>query len=144
MVLSWLVTLLIKPWWLKWLFMSVVFDDHMPRKLWFSHIFSPEKLSIKASKLLSLLASLSCLVLCTTIMLMFPSDIEALVISNTFAINSQVLEAMLGGEIDEERWKMPEEEEEQEEFWGFDDLECESDTSFSTSPHDSISTRSIS
>ncbi|KAL6331901.1 hypothetical protein AAG906_020249 [Vitis piasezkii] len=57
---------------------------------------------------------------------------------------SEVLEAMLGGEIDEERWKMPEEEEEQEEFWGFDDLECESDTSFSTSPHDSISTRSIS
>lgn len=49
---------------------------------------------------------------------------------------------MLEEEINEERWKMPEEDEEQEEFWGFEDLECECDSSFSTSPHDSISTGS--
>lgn len=47
------------------------------------------------------------------------------------------------GEIDEEKWKIPEEEEEdQEEFWEFEDLEYECDTSFSISPQDSISTRS--
>lgn len=43
-------------------------------------------------------------------------------------------------EIDKERWKMPEEEEDQQEFWGFEDLEYECDTSFSISPQDSIST----
>ena len=46
------------------------------------------------------------------------------------------------GEIDQEKWKMPEEEEEQEEFWGFEDLEYDCDSSFSTSPQDSISTGS--
>ncbi|CAK9155768.1 unnamed protein product [Ilex paraguariensis] len=55
---------------------------------------------------------------------------------------SEVLEVMLEGKIDKERWKMPEEEEEPEQFWGFEDLECECDSSFSTSPQDSISTRS--
>ncbi|PON75898.1 Mitogen-activated protein kinase kinase kinase [Parasponia andersonii] len=53
---------------------------------------------------------------------------------------SKVLEVMEEGEIDQERWKMPEEE--QEEFWGFEDLEYECDSSFSISPQDSISTRS--
>lgn len=49
---------------------------------------------------------------------------------------------MLEGEDDKERWKMgDEEEEEHDEFWGFEDLECEFDSSFSTSFHeDSIST----
>lgn len=47
------------------------------------------------------------------------------------------------GEIDQERWKMPEEEEEdQDEFWGFEDLEYECDSSFSISPQDSITTES--
>lgn len=55
---------------------------------------------------------------------------------------SEILEVMLEEEINEDKWKMPEEDEEQEEFWGFEDLECESDNSFSTSPHDSISTGS--
>ncbi|KAM7473559.1 hypothetical protein LguiB_020802 [Lonicera macranthoides] len=55
---------------------------------------------------------------------------------------SEVLEEMLEGEDDKERWKMgDEEEEEHDEFWGFEDLECEFDSSFSTSFHeDSIST----
>ncbi|OAY31956.1 probable receptor-like serine/threonine-protein kinase At5g57670 [Manihot esculenta] len=55
---------------------------------------------------------------------------------------SEVLEVMLEGEMDKERWKMPKEEEQEEEFWGFEDLECECDSSFSISPQDSISTRS--
>ncbi|KAI3444171.1 hypothetical protein Pfo_000836 [Paulownia fortunei] len=57
---------------------------------------------------------------------------------------SEVLEViLLEEELDKEKWKMPEKEEDQEEFWGFEDLECECDTSsFSTSPHDSISTGS--
>lgn len=55
----------------------------------------------------------------------------------------QIVEIILGGEVDKQKWKMPEEEEEeQEEFWGFEDLECECDSSFSTSPHDTFSTRS--
>lgn len=45
------------------------------------------------------------------------------------------------GEIDKERWKMAEEEE-VDEFWGFEDLENECNTSFSISPHDSPSTGS--
>lgn len=47
------------------------------------------------------------------------------------------------GEIDIERWKMPDEDEEEEdEFWGFEDLECECDDPFSTSLHsDSILSR---
>lgn len=60
---------------------------------------------------------------------------------------SEVLEVMLlEEEIDKTRWHMPDEED-QEEFWGFeDDLECVAcdDDSFSstTSPHDTISTES--
>lgn len=42
------------------------------------------------------------------------------------------------GEVDKEKWKMPEEEEQEEEFWGFEDLECEYDSSFSMSLPDSI------
>uniref|UniRef100_A0A5B6YQ83 Protein kinase domain-containing protein n=1 Tax=Davidia involucrata TaxID=16924 RepID=A0A5B6YQ83_DAVIN len=55
---------------------------------------------------------------------------------------SEVLEVMVENEMDKERWKMPGEEEKQEEFWGFEDLECECDSSFSTSPHDSLSIKS--
>lgn len=47
---------------------------------------------------------------------------------------------MEGDQVEKERWKMPEEED-QEECWGFEDLEYESDGSFA-SPHDSISTES--
>lgn len=58
-------------------------------------------------------------------------------------MNSQVLEIMTEQkEIEEERWKMPKEEEDQEEFWGFEDLEYECYSSFSTSPHDTLSTDS--
>ncbi|XP_062164845.1 probable receptor-like serine/threonine-protein kinase At5g57670 isoform X1 [Alnus glutinosa] len=53
---------------------------------------------------------------------------------------SEVMEVMEGDQVEKERWKMPEEED-QEECWGFEDLEYESDGSFS-SPHDSISTES--
>lgn len=46
----------------------------------------------------------------------------------------------MNGDTDKERWKMPEEEEEdQNEFW---DLEYECHTCFSLSPQDSTSTRS--
>lgn len=55
----------------------------------------------------------------------------------------QVLEVMEKGEMDQERWSMPEEEEEQEEFWGFEDLEYECNSSLSISPRDSISTGSF-
>uniref|UniRef100_A0A5B6YQW8 Protein kinase domain-containing protein n=1 Tax=Davidia involucrata TaxID=16924 RepID=A0A5B6YQW8_DAVIN len=55
---------------------------------------------------------------------------------------TEVLEVMVENEMDKERWKMPGEEEKQEEFWGFEDLECECDSSFSTSPHDSLSIKS--
>nr|GLL44291.1 probable receptor-like serine/threonine-protein kinase At5g57670 [Ipomoea trifida] len=55
---------------------------------------------------------------------------------------SEVLEVILMGELDKEKWKMPKEEEEQEEFWGFEDLECECDSSFSTSPQDTFSATS--
>ncbi|GAV85647.1 Pkinase domain-containing protein [Cephalotus follicularis] len=51
---------------------------------------------------------------------------------------SEVLEVMLDGDMDKERWKMPEEEE-QEEFWGFEELEYECGSSFSVSPRDSTS-----
>ncbi|KAK6944206.1 Serine-threonine/tyrosine-protein kinase, catalytic domain [Dillenia turbinata] len=59
---------------------------------------------------------------------------------------SEVLEVMIDGDSDKtKQWEMPEEEEE-EVFWGFEDLECEEDdsrsSSFSTSPHDTISTGS--
>ncbi|XP_044463129.1 probable receptor-like serine/threonine-protein kinase At5g57670 [Mangifera indica] len=52
---------------------------------------------------------------------------------------SEVLEVMTEEEIDKERWKMPEEEEDQQEFWGFEDLEHECDSFFSMSPQDSVS-----
>ncbi|XVF34191.1 hypothetical protein REPUB_Repub18cG0037900 [Reevesia pubescens] len=56
---------------------------------------------------------------------------------------NEVLEVLMEGDTDKERWKMPEEEEDQEEFWGFEDLEeYEYHSSFSVSPEDSISTRS--
>lgn len=48
---------------------------------------------------------------------------------------------MLEEEMDKERWKIPKEDE-QEQFWGFEDLEHECDSSCSVSPQDSISTRS--
>ncbi|KAM1404581.1 hypothetical protein ACFX2I_013048 [Malus domestica] len=55
---------------------------------------------------------------------------------------TEVLEVMESeGEIDKERWKMAEEEE-VDGFWGFEDLEYECNTSFSVSPHDSLSTGS--
>ena len=53
------------------------------------------------------------------------------------------MEVLTGGDTDKERWKMPAEEEDQEEFWGFEDLEYEfHDSSFSVSPEDTISTKS--
>ncbi|XP_030456510.1 probable receptor-like serine/threonine-protein kinase At5g57670 [Syzygium oleosum] len=59
---------------------------------------------------------------------------------------NKVVEVMAEEKLDEERWKMPkEEEEDQEEFWGFEDLECEHEhesCSFSGSPQDSMSTGS--
>ncbi|KAL5549180.1 hypothetical protein UlMin_004411 [Ulmus minor] len=56
---------------------------------------------------------------------------------------SKVLEVMEEEDLDKERWKMPEEEEEvQDEFWGFEDLEYDCDSSFSISPQYSISTGS--
>ncbi|KAG1364453.1 putative receptor-like serine/threonine-protein kinase [Cocos nucifera] len=50
---------------------------------------------------------------------------------------SWVLELLEDGEVLQDRWKMPEEEEEEDEFWGFDDLDDECD-----SPLSSSSTRS--
>lgn len=44
---------------------------------------------------------------------------------------SEVLEVMVEEETNREKWKMPKEEEDEEEFWGFEDLECECDTPFS-------------
>ncbi|XP_075492395.1 putative receptor-like serine/threonine-protein kinase At5g57670 [Primulina tabacum] len=53
---------------------------------------------------------------------------------------SEVLEIILSEEeIDKEKWKTSKEEEDHEELWGFEDLECGSDGSFSTSPTDSVS-----
>lgn len=46
---------------------------------------------------------------------------------------SEVLELIVEDEIDEERWNMPKGEEDEEEFWGFEDLECEFDSFSSTS-----------
>lgn len=56
----------------------------------------------------------------------------------------QVLDVMVAEKLDKGRWEMPKEEEEEGEFWGFEDLECEDcDTSFSSaSPEDSVSTGS--
>lgn len=39
--------------------------------------------------------------------------------------------------MDKEKWKMAKEEEQEEEFWGFEDLEYEYDSSFSMSLPDS-------
>ncbi|XP_073276003.1 probable receptor-like serine/threonine-protein kinase At5g57670 [Primulina huaijiensis] len=52
---------------------------------------------------------------------------------------SEVLEIMLlEEEIDKEKWRIPEEDQvDEEEFWGFDDLEFERESFSSTSPHDS-------
>lgn len=55
---------------------------------------------------------------------------------------SEVLEIMVDGKAIQENWRMVEEPEEDEAFWGFEDLECECDSSFSTSPSNSISTSS--
>ncbi|XP_030535538.1 probable receptor-like serine/threonine-protein kinase At5g57670 [Rhodamnia argentea] len=59
---------------------------------------------------------------------------------------NEVLEVIVEEKLDEERWNMPkEEEEDQEEFWGFEDLECEQEyesSSISGSPQDSMSTGS--
>ncbi|KAK1391605.1 putative receptor-like serine/threonine-protein kinase [Heracleum sosnowskyi] len=56
---------------------------------------------------------------------------------------SEVLKVMLmEGEIDKERWKMPFEEE--DEFWGFEDLEYECDSSSSTSLQDDFHVLTIS
>ncbi|KAF6142312.1 hypothetical protein GIB67_023337, partial [Kingdonia uniflora] len=58
---------------------------------------------------------------------------------------SEVLEVMEDGEMVKDIWKLSEEEEEEEEFWGFEDLECECeiDSSFSSSPINSITGRSF-
>ncbi|KAG6414413.1 hypothetical protein SASPL_127135 [Salvia splendens] len=46
-------------------------------------------------------------------------------------------------EINQEKWKVPEEEEDREEFWGFEDLECECEYECNTSSSsNSISTGS--
>lgn len=50
----------------------------------------------------------------------------------------QVLEVLEEEEINKDKWKMPDEEEEEDEFWGFEDLEYEYDSSFSVSLPDSI------
>ncbi|GER52019.1 protein kinase family protein [Striga asiatica] len=53
---------------------------------------------------------------------------------------SEVLEVIKGEEeIDRVKWKMPEEEEDEDNFWGFEDLEYDT-CSFSNSPNGSIST----
>ncbi|KAF9613865.1 hypothetical protein IFM89_012413 [Coptis chinensis] len=52
---------------------------------------------------------------------------------------SEVLEVMEDEELLKEKWKIPKDEEEEDEFWGFEDLECECDSSFSSSPLNSIS-----
>lgn len=63
-----------------------------------------------------------------------------------FILVLQILDVMLEEEIDKTKWKMPDEEiEEQDDFWGFEDLEfefCDSGTS-SPSLEDSLSTNSI-
>ncbi|KAK9099830.1 hypothetical protein Scep_023260 [Stephania cephalantha] len=47
---------------------------------------------------------------------------------------TEVLEVMVDGEMVKENWKMQEEEEDEDGFCGFDDLEYESESSCSTSP----------
>ncbi|KAL2997658.1 hypothetical protein AAZX31_09G052900 [Glycine max] len=53
-------------------------------------------------------------------------------------IMSEVLEVMEEWEMDKGKWEMPEEEEQEEELWGFEDLEYEYDSSFSMSLPDSV------
>ncbi|KAL8152500.1 hypothetical protein V2J09_010260 [Rumex salicifolius] len=62
--------------------------------------------------------------------------------SNWRPTMSEALELMLEGEVDIQRWEIPEKEEEQDDaFWDFEDLEYECDSSFSTTIHEnSIST----
>ncbi|KAI3811431.1 hypothetical protein L1987_21155 [Smallanthus sonchifolius] len=58
---------------------------------------------------------------------------------------SEILDVMIEEELDKNRWKMPDEEsEEQDDFWGFEDLECEFYDSGTSSPslQDSVSTKS--
>ncbi|KAL5699194.1 non-specific serine/threonine protein kinase [Ranunculus cassubicifolius] len=55
---------------------------------------------------------------------------------------SEVLEIMVDGEMTKEKWKMAGDGQEEEEFWGFEDLESECDSSFSSSPVNSTSTSS--
>ncbi|KAF1002294.1 hypothetical protein AG4045_024179 [Apium graveolens] len=51
-------------------------------------------------------------------------------------VMSEVLQVMLmEGEIDKERWKIPKEDEE-DESWSLEDLECECDSASSTSVND--------
>ncbi|KAK7290038.1 hypothetical protein RIF29_04159 [Crotalaria pallida] len=50
---------------------------------------------------------------------------------------NEVLEIMEEGEIDKEKWKMAEEDDQVEEFWGFDDLDYDYNSSFSMSFPDS-------
>lgn len=58
---------------------------------------------------------------------------------------SEILEVMvMEREIDKERWKIPNEDDEEDEFWSYEDLECECDSAFSTSLHDdAILTRNL-
>ncbi|CAN6855639.1 unnamed protein product [Brassica oleracea] len=52
----------------------------------------------------------------------------------------EVLEVLQGEDIEKEKWKMEEEEEVKEEFWGYEDLEdCECDSSISLSPPPALS-----
>ncbi|XP_042440741.1 probable receptor-like serine/threonine-protein kinase At5g57670 [Zingiber officinale] len=44
---------------------------------------------------------------------------------------TEVLEMLVGGEISQDRWKVPEEEED-EEFWGFDDLDDDDENELDT------------
>lgn len=57
---------------------------------------------------------------------------------------SEVLEVISIREIDRKRWEMPKEEDEEKgEFWDFDDLEDDYDSSFSTSPQYSMAITSV-
>lgn len=55
-----------------------------------------------------------------------------------FLLLYQVLEVIEEGEMDKEKWNMPEEEEQEKELWGFDDLEYAYDSSSSMSLPNSI------
>ncbi|KAI7745857.1 hypothetical protein M8C21_024697 [Ambrosia artemisiifolia] len=56
-----------------------------------------------------------------------------------------ILDVMVEEELDKSRWKMPDEEtEDQDDLWGFEDLEFEFYESSTSSPslQDSVSTKS--